>query len=442
MGDGQLYCGKITNVDPLNRSYSVDFKYTPRLVQALPARDRRPFFERDVRDWSVEDVGEWIKWAGFGQYKQLFARNKIDGHALLRLNPSSLGRLGNPTPGVRPFHIKILLRRINELKQGFGKEQYKKRLRDYNAKEQQGNVNSMGAGDDGTGGVGPDGRVPGKHKGYMDRLSGRPGPGGYPARRAAAGGGIAGKQWREYKPPKFPQPKSFSEFVRRMVPSLRQRYVSNLEEWGMHDEADNFARFGTHKVAYDGLVPQARPKTQEDFDRESEIVGMVRDAIAAGQSVDEIQKRIESSQKTPEKKSKRPSRARKGKPSPTLQQERSARRLAGKRYSKPKDMSELQKGMRVRVTVPGYETRKYSGSVQRKFKARGTNAPRVEVQFDEDGEFDRVPIDAIEIDNMGAPAAEILYVEDEDYDQGEILQDGAGDDGYGLEAEWQRGSEI
>lgn len=67
--------------------------------------------QKDVNEWSVEDVLCWLEANGLGEYKTLFKQNDINGSALIEFTPDDLATLNITKLG----HRKKLLKLIKKL---------------------------------------------------------------------------------------------------------------------------------------------------------------------------------------------------------------------------------------------------------------------------------------------------------------------------------------
>jgi len=78
---------------------------------ASPSSDKKPETptavvppsprKREAHNWTVADVGAWMKEEGFSDYTVQFEKNLIDGQALLKLNNDTLKELGMELVGVK-----------------------------------------------------------------------------------------------------------------------------------------------------------------------------------------------------------------------------------------------------------------------------------------------------------------------------------------------------
>jgi len=97
-------------------SYDDADKWKSIKEQIIAAVDDRPQDEgwdnKQLEDWTLEDILQWLTDKNLRQYCQSFKENDIDGPNLLELNESDLRDLGIVSIG----HRKVFMRHLNEAK--------------------------------------------------------------------------------------------------------------------------------------------------------------------------------------------------------------------------------------------------------------------------------------------------------------------------------------
>ena len=69
---------------------------------------RSAYAEKDVDEWTVDDVGDWLKWIQLDKYVTIFAQNEINGELLLDINLDDLDYMNVTILG----HRKLILKGI------------------------------------------------------------------------------------------------------------------------------------------------------------------------------------------------------------------------------------------------------------------------------------------------------------------------------------------
>jgi len=101
---------KVGSSDEFNSMVSGTNNVGPETLSLIDFTDKLKLFiadlnVADVRKWTVQDVGELLDYFGLGSLKVTFSENKIDGHALVKLNESDYRDIG-----ITQFTQKVLMR--------------------------------------------------------------------------------------------------------------------------------------------------------------------------------------------------------------------------------------------------------------------------------------------------------------------------------------------
>lgn len=101
---------KVGSSDEFNSMVSGTNNVGPETLSLIDFTDKLKLFIADlniadVRKWTVQDVGHLLDYFGLGSLKASFLENKIDGHALLKLNESDYRDIG-----ITQFTQKVLIR--------------------------------------------------------------------------------------------------------------------------------------------------------------------------------------------------------------------------------------------------------------------------------------------------------------------------------------------
>lgn len=91
--DGNLICAQAQYTGGARKSAS-------GILDSAPVEDYRPgsaqkeFRAKNLLNWNVGDVGDWLDSLFLSEYKASFLQNSITGYRLATLSPSDWDRLG------------------------------------------------------------------------------------------------------------------------------------------------------------------------------------------------------------------------------------------------------------------------------------------------------------------------------------------------------------